>query len=58
MMIVYIAGLQAIPDSLREAAMIDGANARTETFPCNYSKHDAIDNNMYILNNNKLIQTL
>lgn len=26
MMIVYIAGLQAIPDSLREAAMIDGAN--------------------------------
>ena len=27
MMIVYIAGLQAIPDSLKEAAMIDGANA-------------------------------
>lgn len=26
MMIVYIAGLQAIPDSLKEAAMIDGAN--------------------------------
>ena len=26
-MIVYIAGLQAIPDSLKEAAMIDGANA-------------------------------
>ena len=27
MMIVYIAGLQAIPGSLNEAAMIDGANA-------------------------------
>ena len=26
MMIVYIAGLQAIPESLKEAAMIDGAN--------------------------------
>lgn len=26
MMIVYIAGLQAIPGSLNEAAMIDGAN--------------------------------
>ena len=26
MMIVYIAGLQAIPDSLKEAAMIDGCN--------------------------------
>lgn len=32
MMIVYIAGLQAIPDSLREAAMIDGANAWKRLF--------------------------
>ena len=32
MMIVYIAGLQAIPDSLREAAMIDGANAWRRLF--------------------------
>lgn len=32
MMIVYIAGLQAIPDSLREAAMIDGANAWKRVF--------------------------
>ena len=32
MMIVYIAGLQAIPDSLREAAMIDGANAWKRIF--------------------------
>ena len=32
MMIVYIAGLQAIPGSLNEAAMIDGANARQRLF--------------------------
>jgi raffinose/stachyose/melibiose transport system permease protein len=32
MMIVYIAGLQAIPDSLKEAAMIDGANAWKRLF--------------------------
>lgn len=32
MMIVYIAGLQAIPESLNEAAMIDGANARQRLF--------------------------
>ena len=32
MMIVYIAGLQARPDSLREAAMIDGANAWKRLF--------------------------
>lgn len=32
MMIVYIAGLQAIPDSLREAAMIDGANTWKRLF--------------------------
>ena len=32
MMIVYIEGLQAIPDSLREAAMIDGANAWKRLF--------------------------
>ncbi len=32
MMIVYIAGLQAIPDSLREAAMIDGADAWKRLF--------------------------
>lgn len=32
MLIVYIAGLQAIPDSLREAAMIDGANAWKRLF--------------------------
>lgn len=32
MMIVYIAGLQAIPDSLREAAMIDGENAWKRLF--------------------------
>ena len=32
MKIVYIAGLQAIPDSLREAAMIDGANAWKRLF--------------------------
>ena len=32
MMIVYIAGLQAIRDSLREAAMIDGANAWKRLF--------------------------
>lgn len=32
MMIVYIAGPQAIPDSLREAAMIDGANAWKRLF--------------------------
>lgn len=32
MMIVYIAGLQALPDSLREAAMIDGANAWKRLF--------------------------
>lgn len=31
-MIVYIAGLQAIPDSLKEAAMIDGANAWKRLF--------------------------
>ena len=32
MMIIYIAGLQAIPGSLNEAAMIDGANARQRLF--------------------------
>ncbi|MBQ5735513.1 MAG: sugar ABC transporter permease [Lachnospiraceae bacterium] len=32
MMIVYIAGLQAIPESLKEAAMIDGANKRQRLF--------------------------
>lgn len=32
MMIVYIAGLQAIPDALKEAAMIDGANAWKRLF--------------------------
>ena len=32
MMIVYIAVLQAIPGSLNEAAMIDGANARQRLF--------------------------
>ena len=32
MMIIYIAGLQAIPDSLKEAAMIDGANAWKRLF--------------------------
>ena len=32
MMIVYISGLQAIPDSLKEAAMIDGANAWKRLF--------------------------
>lgn len=32
MMIVYIAGLQAIPDSLKEAAMIGGANAWKRLF--------------------------
>ena len=31
-LIVYIAGLQAIPDSLKEAAMIDGANAWKRLF--------------------------
>ena len=32
MMLVYIAGLQAIPESLKEAAMIDGANKRQRLF--------------------------
>ena len=32
MMIIYIAGLQAIPGSLREAAQIDGANATQRLF--------------------------
>lgn len=54
-MIVYIAGLQAIPGSLNEAAMIDGANKWQLSHSCYDSKHDAFYYNLYIFNNYKLI---
>ena len=58
MMIIYIAGLQAVPEDMLEAAKIDGANKWRDAVEGHDSERHAVDYDLHVSDADQRLQAL